>query len=784
MLTPVMLAVLLGPPVELGSIFDAAALAALPSGREPWSLLRTAEATVSADRIESGGLFLGAPALFGVHGTSWTDTTWRLGAVDITDPDRGGTPLLAVPAEALEALVLTTALSPVAVAGSGAHVAMQPRRPDAQWRGALAVHTTPSALAGSGEGVAPPIASLRKWDDVSLVAGGPLGPRLGVFVATRGTTSDRSDRASPVLAQTDAGSISAHAVYRPDTRDEWRLLGALGAADRPSPERAALGAPQQQEQHRAVHAQASFSRSGAEGSGWRAAIAYQRAADTPPPGPPGDLTIDRLQDGPVTEIHDSGRRVRRLDLNASVSPALLRCGGRNEATLGVALEQSAVTWDGLTILGSTAERVGGVAARVWDFVPSADTSAHASHFAVFADDRLAVGDTLQLEGGARLALWRGASETGPGRIGWTTLSPRIAARWAPWRVLALFAGWERDHPRLPLRHLQWGDPRAPQYRVSRWEDDGNGVYGPGERGVLVARVGPGGEFAAIDDGLRSPSTSGVVAGFDVRPGAGWWIRFAGIHRTTRDLVESVNVGVTALDYDLSFVDDPAIDIVGPADDRPLPLFARRPASFGRDEYLLTNPAGHEVVHEGVELTVEKRLAESLLLRAAGTASRSTGAGGNRGFGVLENDPGIVGELYDQPNADTYASGRLFFDRAYTLKLAGLWRPRGWSFGAVANYQDGQPFARVVIAPGLPQGAEGIPAIRRSEHRFTFTLTVDARAERAFQLGRSRVAFAVEAFNVLDMKNEVEEDVVDGPAFRRVTAIQPPRAVRIGIRLER
>ena len=42
---------------------------------------------------------------------------------------------------------------------------------------------------------------------------------------------------------------------------------------------------------------------------------------------------------------------------------------------------------------------------------------------------------------------------------------------------------------------------------------------------------------------------------------------------------------------------------------------------------------------------------------------------------------------------------------------------------------------------------------------------------------------MEAFNLLDMKNEVEEDVADGPAFRSVTAIQPPRAVRIGLRLE-
>src|SRR6187397_146198 len=110
-MTPLLaLAVLLGPLIELGSLFDAEALAGLPSSREPWSLLRTAEPTITADRIESGGLFSGAPALFGVHGSSWTETAWLLDGIDITDPDRGGTPMVAVPAEALEAITLATAL--------------------------------------------------------------------------------------------------------------------------------------------------------------------------------------------------------------------------------------------------------------------------------------------------------------------------------------------------------------------------------------------------------------------------------------------------------------------------------------------------------------------------------------------------------------------------------------------------------------------------------------------------------------------------------------------------
>lgn len=783
MILALALAAGLGPPVELGSLFDADALAALPSGREPWSLLRTGEAVVTADRIESGGLFLGAPALLGVHGASWTEASWILDGIDITDPDRGGTPMVVLPAEALESVSMATALTPVARGGSGAQVALALRRPGDSWRGALALHTTPSGLAGSGDGVAPPIASLRGWNDASLTAGGPLNEHLGLFLSARGTRSEREERGSPLRIPSDALSLLAGASYRPSDRDEWRVLAAASGADRPFVGRSTAGDPAARTEQRAVHAHASFSRHGPVGPGWRAALAYQEAGETPPREVAGDVEIERLRDGPLNELAASRRRVRRFDLTAAVSPDRWRLGGRNEGTVGFALEQSVASRRASTPLGLTAERVGGVPARVWDEVPVApEASAHASHVGFFLDDRLALGP-VQLEGGLRAALWRGAGETGGGRIAWTTVSPRIAARFHPIPALAAFGGWEQVHPRLPLSYLQWGDPGAPQFEVFRWDDDGDGHFDLSERGPLVARVGPGGAYSAIDPALRSPATASVVAGIDVRPAAGWWIRFAGIHRETRDRVESVNVGVTAADYTVSFLDDPAIDIAGAGDDRPLPVFARDPASFGRDQYLLTNPAGHDVLHEGVELTVEKRLAGSLLVRIGGTASRSTGSGGNRGYGVLENDPGVIGELYDQPNADTYARGRLFFDRAYTLKVAALWRPRDWSLGAVANYQDGQPFARVVVVPDLPQGAEGIPAIRRSEHRFTFTLTVDARVERTFRVGSGRLALGVEAFNLLDMKNEVEEDVVYGPTFRQVTAIQPPRAVRLGLRFE-
>jgi hypothetical protein len=150
-------------------------------------------------------------------------------------------------------------------------------------------------------------------------------------------------------------------------------------------------------------------------------------------------------------------------------------------------------------------------------------------------------------------------------------------------------------------------------------------------------------------------------------------------------------------------------------------------------------------------------------------------GGTRGFGALENAPGIVGEVFENPNAETYARGHGFFDRGYVVKWWNSYlAPKECVVSGVVRYQDGQPFARMVVVPDLNQGAEAIQAYRRGRTRFTFTLTVDAHIEKTVQIGRAKVGGIVEIFNLLNTSEEVEEDVLTSPTFRRSTAVQPPR----------
>jgi hypothetical protein len=60
--------------------------------------------------------------------------------------------------------------------------------------------------------------------------------------------------------------------------------------------------------------------------------------------------------------------------------------------------------------------------------------------------------------------------------------------------------------------------------------------------------------------------------------------------------------------------------------------------------------------------------------------------------------------------------------------------------------------------------------------------LDTRFDKEVRLGALRVRFGLEGYNLLGTANEVEEDVVTGPGFRRSTARQPPRVLRLVFRL--
>src|SRR5262249_59620960 len=113
---------------------------------------------------------------------------------------------------------------------------------------------------------------------------------------------------------------------------------------------------------------------------------------------------------------------------------------------------------------------------------------------------------------------------------------------------------------------------------------------------------------------------------------------------------------------------------------------RPPATLGRDRYLLTNPAGLRMLNTGL-------LAEAgtdwlgLTLHASFVAEKSYGPT-NPGDTFYENDPGVIGALFVDPNTAIHAAGRSFVDRAYVGKLQATYRlPSTWGGIELASVAD-------------------------------------------------------------------------------------------------
>src|SRR5205823_9680133 len=174
---------------------------------------------------------------------------------------------------------------------------------------------------------------------------------------------------------------------------------------------------------------------------------------------------------------------------------------------------------------------------------------------------------------------------------------------------------------------------------------------------------------------------------------------------------SINTGVPLTSYRPVLVADQGEDYLSPTDDRLLTVYDRLPSSFGLDRFSLTNPAGARASYNGIEVTGELR-AGRLYTLAGAMAYFTRARGGNRGFGALENDQGVVGEQYENPNAAPFEAGSVFFDRSYVLKWTTSYRAdHDLRMAVAARYEDGQPFSRVVVAPDLAQGPEMVEAYR-------------------------------------------------------------------------
>ncbi len=768
-----------------GADFDARAIRDLPSADNLWSLVETAAPFVIVDRVSTGGLGLGRSALMGSRGESWALTTVSFGGLQMRSPTRTGLLPVWPDMNAAEAVTVTSGLAPIEVDTAGVILGFVPKRPGSSWQGGLdASVTTPGMVGENALSFAPSAARVEDWRDAGVFAGGPLTKFTGLFAAAAFSRATSLERDVLDLDTSERSSLLAHLVSQPVPRGRISVLGAVERASHPFDERRQFADTAVVERSAFSRGQITWDRMTTRGSRRTIALGFQRGSWRPdvPSGATGG-TIDRVVAGvvpaPAADIAHT-----QFDVRAEWGSAVVRWGAvAHDLRGGVTLRRSAAGHN-IVALPTVSESVAGIPARVWSpVIPEVASSRTLREVGLYAADRIALGPSFTLDVGVRADVVRGSADGSTSRIRWSTVSPRVSFRWSP-AAISFFGGIGRYTGGHPLSWLAFGDPGEVIWNVSRWTDpDADGVFAPDEAGVLVARSGKGAAVASIDPGLRVPRTTEWVVGAEVRPTRYSTLRGSIIIRRQTDLVGVLNTGVALSDYRVFLLPDINADEGSPQDDQLLPVYERLPSSFGNDSLLLTNPDADPIRHDGIEVTYQIASPRWFMLFGA-TAYRTLGRGGLLGHDVLENDQFVPGDRFSNPNAADDPAGRLYFDRAYVGKWTTAYRaPGDVRLAAVVRYQDGQPFTRLVVAPDLAGGPEIVHAYPVGRTRFTYTATVDFRVEKGLSRGRPRASLRLDIFNLTNHANELEEDVVSGPNFRLSTVVQPPRTLRLGVRVE-
>jgi hypothetical protein len=757
------------PNLELGSTLTPAMLRDLPVGSNIFAAIETTQGEVTSDRFYGGGLNTGRSAHMGAFLNSFTQTQFRIGDVNVTAPDGRGTPFLTPALSFWERVNVSTAFMPADFNAPGLGVTFEPRRPGVTWtRMFEASAASPGFVATPAAGSPASIEHLRQWQHGGLLLSGPLTSRLGLVVAGDWSKASQFERASATAVDGESATGLINLVYTPGPRTELRTVGWAGRTRTP------------QDEQTSFHVQTTWERHEPRDLSWRIFAAYsQRTNSTNAVPGAATATIDRITDGPVPLFIDTGNRTDRR-WSFGVRSTKLRRAHALQVGFDAGGTGSRVA-PGFS--GAIGELVDGIRARMWNYTAAGvDARRHSASISAFVTDRVSLGRRVTMEAGFAYDGVTGSATGGATEVAWETVLPRVSLRWSvtDFKAIAVFAGYRRSADQLTLDLVSVGDPAGATASVSRWNAQG---VGP-----VVMRVGPGtgGDptFTAIDPLLLRPTTDEIVAGIEARPFGTVRARIAGIMKRQQHLVDLVDLGTPLSSYQVQGVVDgrPA----GDGGDVVLPVYNRLPSAFGADRYLLTNPDQESPTFSGLVFSADASTRRLAFLLTA-TASQAFVAGANRGYHVAENDAAsAVGELFVDPNAATNARGRPFFDRAYTLKLTTAYHfPADVTLGVIARYQDGQPFSRMTIVNGLNQGAEFVRALRAGESRFTYTGTLDVRLQKGFVAGpgrRVRLDLLVDAYNMINLGNEVEERIVTGPGFRDITAIQPPRTVHAGLRL--
>jgi len=769
---------------------------------------------------------------------SWTETQFKLQGMDATDSYQPGVPVVLPDVQALEAVVVRSAFAQSTSSSPGTDVGFFLSEPGFSWHGSLSDASTGSALFSTN---LPPPASrglvqqphqFLWFTRDRLEIGGPITRWADIFASGAGQWASQieplsraSDQRSRLLFGNARGRIRAsasdrfEALYsgsRINLTDDGIPAGLEAlTGNRMAPSFVLpRGFPGEAETDHLDFLQVGWTHQLPAASGLgvvQIRYGYAIAHLDTSTASTGQSQIELLG-GTVTGPPPLGNlAVRpRHEVEAAWQPAVLRALGTHHRIVGGAgWKRSDVRNRFSTPSGMNLITANGTPAFVMEFNTPLDSRERVRSFSAYFGDHVSLAPSLSIDLGALADLSRGSipaqsSPRGyfaptrvfggqPDLVGWNNVSPHAGFAWqVPHSHGLVFRGtYFRVYAPLAGRYLDNGNPNSLGGSAYQWlAPSPNAPFAPGQRGNLLWRFG--GPYSSISPSLGRPYSDEFDLGAEF---ALTRRSFASIHLFRRDdknRIAAIDTGVPFSAFTPVSILDPGPDgIPGTFDDQRLTVYAQNSATLGQDRYLLTNPAGLRMLHTGLaaEVATEWR---RLTLHASFVAEKSYGPT-NPGDALYENDPGVIGALFLDPNTAIHAAGRSFVDRAYVGKIQATYRlPPSWGgfeMSSVVNYLDGLVFARRLLVTGLPQGpflvATTVRGSPEGGNRAQYVINWNVRFSRSFGLPFGSIGIFADVLNASNAGQKLQEIDLSGPFFnlRLPAAIQTPRFVRIGFRYD-
>jgi hypothetical protein len=783
---------------------------------EPFSLqgsLLSLDPTVVSEPLDFIGLSDNRLSLLSFEGFTWTATEFLLQGLNATDSYQPGRPVMLPDVQALETTVVRSAFSLTTSESYGAEAGVVLAQPIAGWHGAVQSNGAPPA--GSKTAGATGYDWLTR-DHAEI--GGPLTHWSDLFASGTGQWSSQTlplaiagpHQRSRMLYGNIRGRVRAgardflDALYSGSRIDLFNGAVPVGmeplVGRRASPEFALPGgfANQAEVDHLDFVQMGWTHRAFELRYGYQVAHLDTREASVPVP----DQSRIELLGSYVTGAPPFGNfaiRTRHQIEAAWQSESWRALGITHHLTAGGGWSTASPRNRFSAPSNLNLITANGAPAYVIEFDTPTETSARINDASIYAADHLAPAAGLSIDValladrqvGQAVSPAQAAEQ--PARIVWNNLAPRATFSWQPPHLhgFTLQAGWFRLLAPLAGRYLDFADPNSLGGGAFQWIDrNGDGWFEPGEQGPLLMRFG--GPYSSIAPSLRRPYADEIHVGAEmpIRHIAIAGIRF--FRRDEKRRLAAIDTGVPAQAFTPLTILDPGPDgIPGTFDDRPITVWAQNPATLGQDRYLLTNEAGRRMLNTGLSAEVAAAFG-GLTIRASFVAEKSYGPT-NPGNAVFENDSGVLGALFLDPNTAINAANRTFVDRAFLGKLQAVYRlPRslgGIQFASIAGYVDGLVFARQLLVTGLPQGPFLVNATVRGSpeggNRAQYVPNWNLRASRGFRLPFGNLLAAADLMNVTNAGHSIQQSDVTGPNFnlRLPVEIQPARYVRLELRYD-